>query len=350
MKKIILDEIVDIATNLISYKTTKDEYKEIDKALLYIKQQLSDYYFEEVMVGKYKNLVISNTKEHNLDIIFCGHIDVVPALEYKAIKNDNKLLGRGSFDMKSQLAVMISLLKNNTSNKKIALIITSDEEIGGLCCKQIISNYNAKLAVIPDGGKNFELVVEEKGLLQLEVIAKGITSHASEPYKGVNPILTLMDLYNKVLKIYPMPKNEKQFITTVNLSKISGGDANNMVPSEARMVLDIRFTKEINVDSIISQIKDINKDIEINILDQGPVFSVDENLPIIKDFVNSAELVLGRKIVIKKCVATSDAIYFSEKNIPTIIMNPDGDYWHSPNEYVNIDSLYQLYKIFKTLL
>ena len=46
----------------------------------------------------------------------------------------------------------------------------------------------------------------------------------------------------------------------------------------------------------------------------------------------------------------SDAIYFSEKNIPTILMNPKGANWHGKDEYVEIESLYTLYKIFKTLL
>jgi len=70
----------------------------------------------------------------------------------------------------------------------------------------------------------------------------------------------------------------------------------------------------------------------------------------LKGFIKNAEKILNQKIKIKKCVATSDAIYFSEKNIPTIIMNPIGNYWHGPNEYVEIDSLYDLYKIFKALL
>ena len=33
-----------------------------------------------------------------------------------------------------------------------------------MCCKEILKDYNAKLAVVPDGGKNFELVVEEENI------------------------------------------------------------------------------------------------------------------------------------------------------------------------------------------
>ena len=251
--------------------------------------------------------------------------------------------------MKGQLSCIMSLLKHNKTNKKIAFIITSDEEIGGYCCKEILKDYNAKLAVIPDASSNFNLVVEEKGLLQLELTAYGSTAHASEPMKGDNAILKLINFYNELIKIYPFG-TEKDFNTTVNLSKLNGGDATNMVPGIATMTLDIRFEKKDSIESILDNIYKIKKDIKVKILDQGPVFQVDENLPIIKNFIKNAEQVLNKKILIEKCVATSDAIYFSEKNIPTILMNPQGSNWHCPNEYVEIESLYTLYQIFLTLL
>ena len=58
--------------------------------------------------------------------------------------------------MKGQLSTIISLLKHNNTSKKIAFIITSDEEIGGYCCKEILKDYNANLAVIPDASSNFK--------------------------------------------------------------------------------------------------------------------------------------------------------------------------------------------------
>ena len=155
--------------------------------------------------------------------------------------------------MKGQLSTIISLLKHNKTNKKIAFIITSDEEIGGYCCKEILKDYDSKLAVIPDASSNFNLVVEEKGLLQLELTAYGTTAHASEPYKGDNAILKLINLYNELLKIYPMPEHN-EFKTTINLSKLNGGTATNMVPGLATMTLDIRFEKNDSVESILDNI------------------------------------------------------------------------------------------------
>jgi len=344
----ILNEIVNNSIKLMECVTIKENYDEFEKAFDIIKEELKDYYIKEIMVDNYKNLVVSNTESKDLDIIFCGHVDVVTNSEYKATLKDNKLYGRGAFDMKSQLSVMISLLKNNKTDKKIALIITSDEEIGGYCCKKIMEEYNSKLAVIPDAGKNFEIVVEEKGLLQLELKMKGISAHASEPFSGSNAIIKLFDIYNKLLDIYPMPISKDDFKTSINLSKLNGGTTNNMVPDEAIMVLDIRFTNDDSITKIIEDIKNISADVNIKILDEGPTFYVDETLPLIKDFIDKGCKILNKDIKISKCLATSDAIYFSSKNIPTILINPIGDYWHNPKEYVEIDSLYILYELFKT--
>lgn len=350
MKEIIKSEIKKDLLNLLKYKTIKDNFKEINELIEYVKKELNNYKIKEINVGDYKNIVISNTEDKNLDIIFCGHIDVVPCDSYEYYEKDGKVFGRGTFDMKGQVASLMSLFKFNNSKNKIALILTSDEEIGGYCCKKIMEEYNSSLAVIPDAGKDFNLIIEEKGLLQIEITSKGVTSHASEPYKGINPIIKLMDIYYKLIEKYNMPKDENDFKTSINLSKINGGKANNMVPSDASMVLDIRFTKEDKPEDIINYIKNISNDINIKVLDIGPVFSVNHKLKSIKKFLYDASKILNIKIEIKKCVATSDAIYFSEKNIPAILMNPKGDYWHNPKEYVELDSLYTLYEIFKTLL
>ena len=349
MKEKILNEIVNNTVKLMECVTIKDKFLEFDKAFDIIKSELSNYYIKEIMVGDYKNLVISNTKEKDLDIIFCGHVDVVTCDKYNATVSSGKIYGRGAFDMKGQLSVMVSLFKNNKSNKKLAFIITSDEEIGGYCCKKIMEEYTSKLAVIPDAGKNFDLIVEEKGLLQLELKISGVSAHASEPFSGENAIVKLFDIYNKLLEIFPMPISKDDFKTSVNLSKLNGGITNNMVPDSASMVLDIRFTNDVSVEKIITIIKNISPEVDIKILDQGPTFYVDKNIPVITEFINNASSILNKTIKINKCLATSDAIYFSSKNIPTILINPTGDYWHNLNEYVEIDSLYTLYLMFKSL-
>ena len=115
------------------------------------------------------------------------------------------------------------------------------------------------------------------------------------------------------------------------------------------MVLDIRYIEK-DKNNIIEYIKNIDKNIEVKVLTIGSAFITDINNEYVKKYINTCENILKRKIVIKGCETTSDAIFFSDKGIPTVIMNPDGYYPHCKNEYVNKESLYTLYKIYESFL
>ena len=149
-------------------------------------------------------------------------------------------------------------------------------------------------------------------------IAKGISAHACEPYIGDNAIIKLINLYK--------------------------------VPDTASMYLDIRYTSADNADRIVKYVKHYSDDISITKVIIEPLFCLNQDLDIVKNFIKKAEKILKTEIVKTKCPAGSDAVYFSEKNIPVIIMNPVGDYWHNPLEYAEIDSYYTLYRIFKSIL
>jgi len=65
-------------------------------------------------------------------------MDVVPPSEenhFEPVYKDGKIYARGAGDMKAGDAIMITLMKEvfmaNFTDKKISLILTTDEEIGG---------------------------------------------------------------------------------------------------------------------------------------------------------------------------------------------------------------------------
>ena len=339
-------EIKDIALKLLSFRTIAENKEEFTKLFNYIKEicnkelNIKEYEFN----GK-KSLVVANTSSVSLDIIFCTHVDIVPIENYKIIEDEENIYGRGTIDMKGSVASCLYLMNHLHTNKKIGLFITSDEEIDGNCCVELLKIYNSKFAIVPDGGSNFDLIVEEKGALQLKVIAKGISAHASQPFNGSNAIAKIINLYNKLLEKYPLPKDSSEYKTTINLSKIKGGTQINCVPDYAEAYFDIRHISTDSTESIIKCVAEF-EDIDYEILLDGKVFKTDLDNVLIKKYISACETVLNKKIKYSGCESTSDAIYFYEKGIPTIIMNPIGYYPHNPKEYVNKNSLIILYKIY----
>ncbi len=344
------ENIVNTLKDLLSFKTFKDNIEEFDKLFDYIKKEYSEFEISEYEFNDKKCLVLSNTKDTDLDYIFCTHVDVVYADSYDYLEDEENIYGRGTIDMKCSVAVCLNAIKSLKIDKKFALFITSDEEIDGNCSSELSKIYKAKFVFVPDGGKDFQIIVEEKGQLQLELTTKTVTAHSAQLYDGENAITKLIKVYEKLIEKYPLPKSSEDYVTSINLSKLNGGESNNQVPGFASMILDIRFVSSDSIESIIKVIKKIDNEVNVKVLIEGMCFISDVKNKYVKTFIKASEKVLGKKIVKTYSEGTSDAIYFSSKGMPTVIMNPMGDYPHCPNEYVNKDSLLVLYKIIEEFI
>lgn len=344
------DEIIKTLKDLLKYKTQKDNKNEFNKIYNYIKNEFNNMYVSEYEFNDNKALVLANTKSKKLDIIFCTHIDVVYADDYSYKEDKNNIYGRGTIDMKGSVAVCLQILKNIKSKVKIALIITSDEEVDGNCAYQLSKIYDSNICIVPDGGNNFDLVVEEKGLIQLKLSTNTNSAHASQLYKGNNAIIKLINVYNRIVEKYPNPKSSNEYITSTNLSKLIGGYENNQVPYFAEMILDIRNIHKDKQDKLIEFIKNIDKDVLVEVITIGDTFKANLNDKVIQEYIECCEKTLNRKVNKVGCESTSDAIFFQKKGIPTVIMNPKGEYPHSKFEYVNKNSLLDLYNIYKSFI
>ena len=344
------EEIIKTLKDLLNFKTQKENKKEFEKIFNYIKKEYSDLYIEEYEFNGNKSLVLANTKDKKLDIIFCTHIDVVAADNYDYQEDKDNLYGRGTIDMKCSVAVCLQILKNVSTNLKIALFITSDEEIDGNCAYELSKIYDGNICIVPDGGSDFDLIIEEKGLIQLKLSTFTTPAHSSQLFNGENAIIKLMDVYNKIISKYPNPKSNAEYITSVNLSKLNGGKEYNQVPYFAEMILDIRNVLKDSQEDIIDFIKKIDADVSVEVITKGSTFKYDLKNKLVKKYIACSEKVLHKKVNKVGCESTSDAIFFQGKGIPTVIMNPKGGYPHSKLEYVNKDSLLDLYNIYKLFI
>lgn len=352
--------ILKLIADLISFKTVYPNYNEFNNCINYIKKyfEKSDLYIDEFEFNHSKSLVISNVRTFNYDLIFCGHLDVVPASEelFNLNQKNAFLYGRGVSDMKGQVAVMMQVMNDlarKSLNKKIALFLTSDEERGGFDgVNKLLNdlNYNAKVAIVPDGGFNYTIVSEAKGVLQLKLTVFGVAAHASEPWNGSNSIVKLLSIIDKILTKYPNPNDSLDWKTSINISNISGGDSINKVPEKASVYLDIRYVFSDKTEDIINFIKELDDSLELEILAHGKSFKLNEDNDCVKDYINVASSLLNKNIDMINCQSASDGRFFTEKNIPCLVMNPVGGNIHCKDEWVSLKSLNILKKIYESYI
>ena len=340
-------EIIPVLKKLISFPTTDGNKQAFIELFEYVKSLIPEgFYTKEYEFQEKPVLVIANTEDIDLDFVFCTHVDVVPCSKYELTEDGNILHGRGTFDMKGGVTAALLAFLHTKTDQKAAIFLTSDEETGGNCVKELLEIYHPKFAIIPDGGNHFQLVEEEKGRLLVKLSITTKAAHAAEVFKGQNAITTLFDLYQKLLEKYPLPESEEQFQTSICLSMIQGGTAYNQVPDYAEMVFDIRHIAKDQKEQILKDIADLDSNLKIEVLAKETAYETDVKDPRVQEYLEICKQVLHKEIPIIKANATSDGIYFTEHHIPTALMNPEGGFPHAENEFVTKDSLEQLYEIY----
>lgn len=346
------DSMLKLISDLVSFKTVYSNLDEFDKCISYVKQYFegTDLIIKEYEQNKAKSVVISNCDCMDFDIILCGHLDVVPADDHMFnVRQEGSILyGRGVGDMKGQDAVMMKLMKNLNTDKKVALFLTTDEERSGEDGVGMLfkKGYNAKIGIIPDGGPNFELVIEEKAVLLLKISTTGRECHSSRLWEGDNAILKLFDIYNTIIHKFGNPKSNDDWKTSFNLAKIEGGDAGNIVPGNASMLIDIRYTKDNTKEELVNFIKGLPQEITVEVIHQGGIFYSSSDNEYVKKYIKCCEEVIGREMKVIKYPAASDARFFTPKNIPCVLSNAACGKIHSEGEWVDLGSLEQLYEIY----
>lgn len=357
-------EILQLTKKLIEFRTVNGNNEEFAACIGFIREYFKPQIgSEKIFLDEYEknglhSIVLSNHRTKKPEIILNGHIDVVSAekKDFSPRIKGGKLYGRGAADMKSEVATLMiafrKVVENNTT-KSISLMLTSDEEIAGMSGVGYLLNeigYRCKIAIIPDGGHNFELVVKEKGGFWIKITANGKSAHASRNWLGENAILKLMRLYYELEEIFPPLKRSKllyQDGVTINLGKIQGGKSINSVPDSAEMFLDIRYSEKIHKTEIIKILKQLSRKHKLSFeaIKVVEMLETDQNNPYLKKFKDIAKKTIYKPVTITKASGASDARYFSEHGIPVIIMTPSCGNKHDKNEWVEIKSLDKFYNI-----
>ena len=351
--------IEELTAQLISYKSVSGNHKEVLSGYKFIQKYLGKrYYSKIVQYNNFLSMMIANTKDMtDFDVLFNGHFDVVSAKDddFVAHIEGDKLYGRGSIDMKGQLAVILNMFANNHFDKKVGLLITSDEEIGGHNgAEEYLKNnhINAKLVIVPDAGENFHFVDSEKALLQLDIVANGVSAHASRPQDGKNAILNAIAIYTDLCSQYNLdPTAAANNDISINLSIINSGELYNKVPDKCVMKLDIRYRnyKQKDIEAKLQKICKSHNAV-YNIHQYADEFRCNLQSIEVAKFCKAANRVLNYDIQHIDEDGASDIHYFASAGLPAVSINPEGYNLHSDNEYVVIPTLYTLQQIFMEYL
>lgn len=354
-KKQIKKEILDLVKKLISYQTTDDHpEKQILCADEIEKKFKKDLVIKRYFLRKRPVIVLSNTNKKTVDIIISGHIDVVPGDKEQFVPKikGGRLYGRGTYDMKASVVASVFALRDyvKIGQKKkvnVAILLTSDEELDGYSTDKLLSEkgYKAKFAVILDGGSETDIVLRQKGIVQLKVSVPGKSAHSSRPWDGDDPIGKSSALHKHLLSKFSPPNKKDQWKTSIALTKIVTDNSVNQIPESALAFFDIRYVNKLHMAEIIKEMKKyLGRGAMIEIVAENGIFSVDQDNPYVKILVKSIQDANRKKVCFVNENGTSDAIFFTENDIPAALFRPKGGSLHQNNEWVDVDSVHRSYQ------
>jgi acetylornithine deacetylase/succinyl-diaminopimelate desuccinylase-like protein len=218
-----VDDATQLLQRLIRFDTVNPPGNE-RAAIEYLEQILTDAGFECELLGaepERPNLVARLRPTHperaGPTLCYLGHVDTVLANASEWARDpwsgdvaDGCLWGRGSLDMKSQVAAEVAAAAGlaragwRPARGELLVVAVVDEETGGeLGAKWLCETYPEKvrcdMLLNEGGGPHFELdgqryygvCCAEKGVFRFTVSADGKAGHASMPKLGDNALLKL---------------------------------------------------------------------------------------------------------------------------------------------------------------
>jgi len=207
--------------------------------------------------------------EAPFQLLLTGHSDTVfpENSHFQACTLEgNELHGPGTADMKGGLVVMLEALKAlDASPYKndfgFTVAISSEEEIGspssGMVLMDLAQGKNVGLTYEPaltDG----TLAGERKGSGNFTMVFKGKSTHAGrEFFLGKNAVLAAC---HATMLLSDLTSEESG--VTVNVARINGGGAVNVVPDHCILRFNIRIQTPEQQQLLLDQVQDVVKVIE----------------------------------------------------------------------------------------
>jgi len=339
------NEIVNLAQKFVAIKSTSENPLQLREILDLAVSNLTGFTVERFLHNGVESVLVykGEKRPEKFKIILNGHLDIIPGKDYQYTPRveNGRLYGAGAMDMKMSVACLIKIF-NKIANKlpyPIALQLVTDEEVGGFNgTKYQIENGVRSEFVIAAEPTNFDIVNEAKGILQLQITARGETAHGAYPWRGKNAILMMNEFLNVLSKKYPSLKHEV-WETTVNVAKIeTSNSAMNKIPDDCTVYLDVRFISK-DGQSIKEDIERLlSPSFTHKILAFEPAMVTDKNNSYLKLLSESARAVHKDAGVFRSANGSSDARHFAQVGSGSVEFGPIGEGIGSDSEWVDIES------------
>lgn len=294
--------------------------------------------------------------EAPLQILLSGHYDTVYGSEHPfqicTQLSSDVLRGPGVADMKGGLVIMLAALREFEASADAMrvgweILLTPDEETGSVASAALLAATAPRFAlglVFEPARANGDVIKSRMGTGIFTVTVHGHAAHAGrDRASGRNAILALAELLPEIDEV-----NRDLDGVMLNVARIRGGNAVNIVPDLAEVDLGVRITRPDDEIAVLDCLRGLAETINSR---EGYRASVSGRFNRPPKIVTPAEesLFASWQLCAKECGVTlgwqhvaggSDGSLLSAAGLPNLDgLGPVGEHLHSPDEYIRLSSL-----------
>jgi succinyl-diaminopimelate desuccinylase len=397
------DELIELTADLVKINSVWDpvagtsEQLAADHVARWAGRQDFDVQQETVAIGRPNVIVRWHFGPGNRTLMFEGHTDVVTPGDTTAWHHDpfgaeivgRRMYGRGTNDTKGNLAAMlIAMASLKRSGVKLSGTIIGgvlcDEEDQMLGVRDFIDRGHADAitgAIIcePQDGL---ICTTQKGALRVQFSVSGRMSHGAMPLSGLNTAPAVASLISRLhdLETEAVEQSGRDeylgwpsFTPTVIQAPVKGAPQLNVMPGNARVLVDIRTIPgqshhdiKAKLSALATTIEkqtraeyekydrvlklDRHRDLKIavEILTDRPCTLTDRDDPLVSAADWATRKINGTEPIYAGVPGATDGTFlWAMKNIPIVTMGAgDRQVPHQVDEWVDLDQLIETAKIY----
>jgi acetylornithine deacetylase/succinyl-diaminopimelate desuccinylase family protein len=279
-------------------------------------------------------------------ILFAPHTDTVSVAgmtidPFDPVVKQGRLYGRGATDTKGSLAAMLvamaESLRTPPDGVEFSFVGLVGEEANNIGAHHYAKRCPKYDLVVVGEPTDFKIVYTHKGTCWLKITTKGKAVHASTPDRGVNAILAMARVLERVQlsleRQFSLYNDLQMGAPTFSVGTIQGGSKINVVPDRCEAEVDIRFLPGMDIRRILENLSMETGSARIEVQRSNPPLFTSPTHPLI------------RAIKPVTCGLTSapwfcDAAFFNNRNMPSIALGPGSiRQAHTADEYIALADL-----------
>jgi len=245
MGQIDLTDVVSVTSSLVDIDSTTGREGDVVLWLATLLSGAGYEVVEQVVDGNRRNIYAAFGKA---DVVLSTHLDCVPPF-FPSRREGDTLFGRGSCDAKgaaaSQVAAVETLRLQGITNVGLLFVVGEERGSDGARLAQALAS-GSKYLINGEPTDN-RLGIATRGVLRINLEAKGRAAHSSYPELGESAIDKLLDALISLREI-ELPDDPLMGRTHYTVGVISGGVAPNVVSPAAEA--EVTFRTVGNVDGL----------------------------------------------------------------------------------------------------